>query len=111
MGDDLETYRLRIGCHSSGGLVKRKNKHMTCQNAMFVSLLTSICLLSVLAVTIALCGDIETNPGPHTSKKYCAACHRCSAERNTSYFSFPSDRLALIDTNHGHLLLKIRMCA
>lgn len=111
MGDDLETYRLRIGRHLSGGRVKRQNKYMTTQHDVFVSLLTSICFLS--AVVIALCGNVEANSGPQTSKKYCAACHCCSAGRNTSYFLFPGDRLALndIDTNYGHLLLIIIMCA
>jgi hypothetical protein len=94
MGIDLASYRLRIGLFSP--CARNKHRYVTKRkSAVSVPHFRIILALGILtSAVIALCGDVERNPGPQTkSKKVCAACGCCSTHRtDVSYFTFPSDR-------------------
>jgi hypothetical protein len=46
--------------------------------------------LLFVAQILAICGDVEVNPGPGT---YCCACYKFQKEQNDiSFFAFPIGR-------------------
>ena len=93
MGDDLVTYRLRIGRFVARSTCKYRQQCSAEISTVMLLLITGL----LIAVIIERCGDVEKNPGPQLhSKKRCAACGSCSAARcDVSYFKFPKDRLVL----------------
>ena len=67
MGDDLQTWRAKIGCYQHG-----KPRHLK-GNKSDISGVLSLSIRICLFVLLTVCLSVETNPGPHPGEQEAAA--------------------------------------